>query len=426
MRVPLLDLQAQHAEIGTEIEDAVRRVLHSGRYIMGEDVFALEREVAEDLGIAHAVGVSAGTDALLATLRALGVGPGDEVVTTRADVLRDRRRWRRGWARARCSPTSTTRRCASIPAAAAAAVTARTRAIDPGPPVRPAGGSRLGGAVRGGRGRGPGAGRGRRRSGAPAAGRSLLPDRRTWARSATPARCSTDDDELADRRRAGSAPTARGRSTTTAIVGGNFRLDALQAAILRAKLRARWPAGPRRGAPTPRATASCSRRHGSRPSSACPAPHPRTCGTSSSCARPRRDALRAHLAAAGVGTEVYYPVPLHLQPCFADLGGREGDLPEAEKAAREVLALPVHANLSEAQLGHVASSMRAFYACDVARVLGGRCCRHDRCRTNVVRELDRGPRVLDRKPATGEHVLVDLGVEVGKPVGELDLTPVSV
>jgi dTDP-4-amino-4,6-dideoxygalactose transaminase len=76
---------------------------------------------------------------------------------------------------------------------------------------------------------------------------------------------------------------------------------------------------------------------------------------------PRRDALRQHLAQAGIETEVYYPTPLHLQPCFAHLGNRAGDLPEAEKAAQECLALPVHPDLDHAQLAHVAAQVGAFY-----------------------------------------------------------------
>ncbi len=356
MRVPLLDLQAQHAEIGTEIEDAVRRVLHSGRYIMGEDVFALEREVAEDLGIAHAVGVSSGTDALLAALWATGIGPGDEVVTTAMSFF----------ATAGCiSRLGATPVFADIdprtfnldPVSALSKVTPKTKAIVPVhlfgriadmTALAAAGLPLIEDAAQA--------------YGAPGMGTlgklvtlSFFPSKNLGA-AGDAGMVLGNDDELIDRVRLYRTHGSRPKYTHH-VVGANLRMDTLQAAILRVKRAhvAGWNA-------KRRANAARYRELLAGTPLLLPGDALGHVWHHFVIRAPRRDELRAFLKSREIDSEVYYPTPLHLQPCFADLGGREGDLPEAEKAAREVLALPVHADLSEAQLEHVADSVRAFYA----------------------------------------------------------------
>jgi dTDP-4-amino-4,6-dideoxygalactose transaminase len=165
----------------------------------------------------------------------------------------------------------------------------------------------------------------------------------------------TDDAALADRMRLLRAHGARPKYLHH-MVGANFRLDALQAAILRAKRPhlVDWNRRRRHNvaryrellAGTPLGLPDDAEGH---------------VWHHFVVRAPAREELKQHLAAREVETEVYYPIPLHLQPCFADLGGKEGDFPEAERAAREVLALPVHPDLTDAQLEHVAASVRAFY-----------------------------------------------------------------
>jgi dTDP-4-amino-4,6-dideoxygalactose transaminase len=169
----------------------------------------------------------------------------------------------------------------------------------------------------------------------------------------------TDDEAFADKvallRAHGSKP-----KYVHHLVGGNFRLDALQAAILRVKLGhlAEWTAGRRRNAERYRRLFAAAN---------LPAEIILPEDTASHIYNqfviraPRRDALREHLGRSGVGTEIYYPLTLHLQPCFAELGYREGAFPHAERAAQEVLALPIYAELTEAQQAYVVERIAAFY-----------------------------------------------------------------
>ncbi|MCE9575552.1 MAG: DegT/DnrJ/EryC1/StrS family aminotransferase, partial [Deltaproteobacteria bacterium] len=169
----------------------------------------------------------------------------------------------------------------------------------------------------------------------------------------------TDDDALADRltllRNHGARPKYH-----HVLLGGNFRLDALQAAVLATRLphfeaavaarRARAAIYDRllRDAVLP-------------PELRMPAPHPEHTWHQYVIRAPRRDALRTHLAAAGIATEIYYPEPLHLQSCFADLGYRAGSMPVAERAAAEVLALPIQPALSIDQQAAVVDAIAGFY-----------------------------------------------------------------
>jgi len=353
VRVPLLDLQAQHVEIAGEIEDAVRRVLHSGRYIMGEDVFALEREVAADLGIAHAVGVSSGTDALLAALWAIGVGPGDQVVTSAMSFF----------ATAGCiARLGATPVFADIdprsfdldPDAALAKVTPRTKAIVPvhlfgrladTAPLAASGLPVIEDAAQA--------------YGAPGMGTtgslvtlSFFPSKNLGA-AGDAGMVLGNDTALVERvrlyRTHGASP-----KYVHHVVGANLRLDTLQAAILRVKRAhvAGWNA-------KRRANAARYRELLAGTPLTLPDDAPGHVWHHFVVRAPRRDQLRAYLLDREIETEIYYPRPLHLQPCFP--GGREGELPEAERAAREVLAVPVHADLRPDQLDHVAATIRAFY-----------------------------------------------------------------
>lgn len=170
----------------------------------------------------------------------------------------------------------------------------------------------------------------------------------------------TDDPALADRIALLRTQGARPKYHHLAI-GGNFRLDPLQAAVLRAKLPhlAAWTAARRGHAERYRALFAGARVP---PELRLPAPHPAHVYHQFVIRAPRRDALRAALAADGIGTEIYYPEPLHLQPCFAELGYRAGAFPVAERACRDVLALPIHPVLAADAQAFVVERIAAFYA----------------------------------------------------------------
>jgi dTDP-4-amino-4,6-dideoxygalactose transaminase len=357
MRVPLLDLRAQYATLGTSIEAAVKRVLESGHYILGEDVAAFERELAAATGRPHAIAVSSGTDALLLALMALGIGPGDEVVTTPLSFFATAGAIVRLGARpvfADIDPRSFN----LDPARAAACVNERTRAFLPvhlfgraaelaplratGVPIVEDAAQAIGVATLGAATR--------------CATLSFFPSKNLGAAGDAGA-VICEDADYADRLRLMRAHGSRPKYVHH-VVGGNFRIDTLQAAILRAKLPhlAAWNSARRRNA----------ERYGAL-----------LAGTPLGLPEPvdghvwhhyvvrvpdgRREALRKHLAEHTVETEVYYPMPLHLQPCFAELGYKPGDLPAAEIACAEVLALPVHPDLSAEQQEYVAASVQEFY-----------------------------------------------------------------
>jgi dTDP-4-amino-4,6-dideoxygalactose transaminase len=170
----------------------------------------------------------------------------------------------------------------------------------------------------------------------------------------------TDDEGFADRVRLLRAHGARPKYTHHA-VGGNFRLDALQAAVLRVKLPRLegWTAERRANAARYRRLFAAARVP---PELRLPDDAPGHIYNQFVIRAPRRDALRDHLTGAGIGTEVYYPLPFHLQPCFRELGVREGQLPRAEEAAREALALPIYPELGEAQQAAVVAEIERFYA----------------------------------------------------------------
>ncbi len=360
----MLDLRAQYASIRAEVDAAMARVVESQRFILGPEVEALEGEIAAYCGCTYAVGVSSGTDALLAALMALGVGPGDEVITTPFTFAATATAIARLGARAvfvdlepRTFNVDVTR--------VADAMTPRTRAIVP---VHLYGQMAEVLALREIAGDVPVVEDAAQAIGAEQDGRRAGSVGRAGALSFFPSKnlgafgdggmVLTSDAALAERVRVLRSQGQRARHEVVEI-GGNFRLDALQAAVLRVKLRhldAWTEARQRNAARYAELLASAS----------VPVTMPVTLPGRRHVFNqlvvrvPRRDALRAHLAARGIASEVYYPTPLHLQPAFAAWGGEPGDFPEAERASREVLALPVYPELTEDQIGEVVGAIRDF------------------------------------------------------------------
>jgi dTDP-4-amino-4,6-dideoxygalactose transaminase len=365
MGVPLLDLQAQYAPLRDEILAAIARVADSQRFIGGPEVEAFEREIADDLGVAHAVGLSSGTDALLVALMALGIGPGDEVITPTFSFF----------ATAGCVT-----RVGAIPrfvdidpatfnldaAAVADALTARTRAIIPvhlygqcadmDPLLDLA--RRSGIAVIEDAAQAIGATYKGRQAGAmgTAGCFSFFPSKNLGA-FGDAGLLTTNDDALAREARLLRNHGAEPKYIHQRI-GGNFRLDAIQAAVLRVKRPhlAGWSEARRRNAGRYDRLFAAS---GAAVGLPARAPDRRHIFNQYVVRVPARDAVREALAARGIGTEVYYPVPFHLQPCFAPLGYREGDFPAAEAAAADVLALPIYGELTEAQQVEVVDGVRS-------------------------------------------------------------------
>jgi dTDP-4-amino-4,6-dideoxygalactose transaminase len=363
MPIPLLDLQGQYGPLRDELLAAIARVCDSQRFIGGPEVEGLEREIATYLGVQHAVGLSSGTDALLVALMALGVGPGDEVITPTFSFF----------ATAGCvSRVGATPVLVDIdpltynmdPSAAAAAITPRTRAIIPvhlygqsaemDPVLADA--ARRGIAVIEDAAQAIGATyKGRAAGSMGKAGCfSFFPSKNLGA-FGDAGLLTTDDDALAHEvrllRNHGAEPKYFHKR-----IGGNFRLDALQAAVLRVKLPHldRWTAMRRANADRYDALFADAGEAVTVPFRAAGRDH---IFNQYVIRVPQRDAVRARLDASGVGTEVYYPVPFHLQECFTPLGYKAGDFPAAEAAAAETLALPIYGELTEAQQRDVVSAV---------------------------------------------------------------------
>jgi len=363
MRVPLLDLQEPYRPIRDDLIAALIRVADTQRFIGGPEVEALERELAAFIGVRHAIGVSSGTDALLVSLMALGIAPGDEVVTTPFSFF---------------ATAGSIVRLGAVPVfvdvdaqtfnidagAVAAAITPRTRAIMPvhlyGLPadMRPLleAAARAGVPVVEDAAQAIGASYGDRQAGAMGAVGcfSFFPSKNLGA-FGDAGLVTTDDDRLAHDVRLlrdhGAEPKYFHKR-----VGGNFRLDALQAAVLRVKLPhlAAWTAARRANADRYDRLFRERRLDVRVPIR----PDGRGHIFNQYVIRVRnRDEVRASLERAGIGTEIYYPVPFHLQECFAPLGYREGAFPAAEAAAREVLALPVYPGLTEMQQRSVVDAL---------------------------------------------------------------------
>jgi dTDP-4-amino-4,6-dideoxygalactose transaminase len=368
--VPALDLRAQYQAIRDEIEPVLRRVIEGQMFVLGPEVERLEIEVAEYCGVARGIGCASGTDALLLPLMALGVGPGDEVITTPYSFFATAGSiWRIG---ARPVFVDIEPETYNLdPTRIEAAITPRTRAIMPvhlygqaadmdpiaaiarqrGLFVLEDAAQAIGAAYRG------------RRAGSlgQAAAFSFYPSKNLGG-FGDGGMMTTDDPGLARRlarlRVHGMEPKYHHHE-----VGFNSRLDAIQAAVLRVKLRHldTWTRQRREAAARYH---TLFQAHGLAELVTLPAERPghyhvfnqyviRVSATA-------RDPLREYLTARQIGTEIYYPVPLHLQPCFAALGHRPGDFPNAEAAARESLALPMYPELTEEQQRSAVGSIRQF------------------------------------------------------------------
>jgi dTDP-4-amino-4,6-dideoxygalactose transaminase len=368
-KVPLLDLKAQFAPIRADVLDAMTRVCDAQQFILGPEVEALERELAAFLHVPHAIGVSSGTDALLVALMALDVGPGDEVVTTPFSFFATAGSVARLGAR----PVFVDIDAATFnidTGRIEAAITPRTKAIVPvhlfgqsagmdaiteiatrtSVPVVEDAAQAIGTTYRdqivGGLG---------------AIGCFSFFPTKNLGTFGDGGLVTTRDAALARKMRAIRQHGGEVKYHHDS-VGGNFRLDALQAAILRVKLphldawtQARQRNAERYDAMFADASLTDIIRLPVRASDSTHIFHQYVIRT------PERDRLRAFLQDRGVGTEVYYPVPLHLQPCFRGLGQSAGAFPRAEAAATEVLALPIYGELTEIQQGWVVEAIREFF-----------------------------------------------------------------
>jgi dTDP-4-amino-4,6-dideoxygalactose transaminase len=368
-RVPLLDLQAQYAPLREDLLAAITRVCDSQRFILGPEVEAFEAEVAAAIGVEHAVGVSSGTDALLAAMMAVGVGPGDEVVTSTYSFFATAGCVSRLGARpvlVDIDPATYNLDASAV----AAAVTPRTKAIVPVhlfgqsadlDPLLEAARS-VGARVIEDACQAIGARYKDRPVGAigDLGCFSFFPSKNLGG-FGDGGLVTTNDPELARRVRVLRAHGSQVKYHHEQI-GGNFRLDALQAAVLRVKLPhlPAWARGRRRNAERYRALFRAADPTG-RVRLPVEAPDATHVYNQFAIRVPRRDEVRAFLEANGIGTEVYYPIPFHLQPCFAPLGYPAGAFPEAEAAAAESLALPIYAELTDDQLRCVVDAVMGFF-----------------------------------------------------------------
>lgn len=375
MQVPLLDLKAQYASIKDELLLAMAEVMESQQFILGPKVEECEKAIAKYSGCQYAVGVTSGSDALIACLMAENIGPGDEVITTPYTFF---------------ATVGAISRLGATPvfvdidpitynidvAQIAAKIRKKTRAIIPvhlygqmadmEPIMALAESNKLiviedaaqaiGSEYKG------------RRAGS--IGHygcfSFFPSKNLGA-AGDGGMIVTNDTDRAEKLRVLRAHGSKPKYFHK-VVGGNFRLDALQAAIVSAKLPHldSWTAGRQRNAKIyDRLFVEAGLASGGQ--------------TGSNVALPKvltnrhifnqyvirvsdRDALQNYLRGRGIGTEVYYPVPMHAQECFMYLGHKAGEFPESETAAKETVALPIYPELSEAQLKYVVECVWDFYS----------------------------------------------------------------
>lgn len=378
--MPFLDLKAQFADIRAEIRTVVDEVMESQSFILGPKVEAFEGEIAAYSGVKFAIGVSSGTDALLVALMALGIKPGDEVITTpftffaTAGVI----------ARMHAIPVFVDIDSATFnidPARIGRAVTKKTKAIIPVHlfgqcaemtpiletashyeiPVIEDAAQSIGAEYRGKRAGSMG-GMGTF---------SFFPSKNLGG-FGDGGMVITNNAELANK-----IKLLRHHGAENAYehkyIGGNFRLDALQAAILSAKLGhlEKWSAARREnvkyydhrlelsGLPRKKIVLP--------PVSAYEKSGDVNYHTFNQYTLrvKNRDGLQAHLKKAGIGCAVYYPVPLHLQDCFKDLGHARGDFPNSEKAAKEVLSIPIFPGLTTEQKDYVIETICSFYEAQI-------------------------------------------------------------
>ena len=366
--VPLLDLQAQYRPLRAEILAAIERVCDSQRFIMGPEITALEHEMATMLGVRHAVAVSSGTDALLLALMALDIKAGDEVVTPTYSFFATAGAVARLSARPVLVDIDDTT-FNMDPAKLSAAITPRTKAVIPvhlfgqsaemeailnitakaGIPVVEDAAQAIGASYKS-----------QPLGGLGAFGCfSFFPSKNLGA-FGDAGLVTTNDEALAKKARLLRTHGMEPRYYHH-LVGANFRMDALQAAILRVKAPhlAGWTEHRRANADRYR---SLFRDAGllDRVTLPVEAPDRRHIYNQFVIRTSDRDGLKKHLDAAGIGTEIYYPVPFHQQPCFAYLGYRAGDFPRAERAAHDSLAIPIYSELTLTQQETVVSAVAEF------------------------------------------------------------------
>lgn len=374
MHVPLLDLKAQYATIKSEVEAEIAEVMESQHFILGPKVEQCEQAIAQYSRCSHAVGVSSGTDALLACLMAENIGPEDEVITTPYTFFASVGAIARVGATpvfVDIDPITYNLDSNQI----AAKVTGKTRAIIPvhlyGQMAEMDGVMAVAGkyslVVIEDAAQAIGAEHKGRRAGS--IGHygcfSFFPSKNLGA-AGDGGMIVTNDAGRAEKlkclRAHGSKPKYHHK-----VVGGNFRLDALQAAIVTSKLRHldAWTAARQRNAKkydqlfleAGLSGAGNKSSHVGLPSVVAD----RHIFNQYVIRVSGRDRLQVALQQRKIGTEVYYPIPMHLQECFAYLGHGAGSYPESERAAKETVALPIYPELSEAELSYVVESIREFF-----------------------------------------------------------------
>jgi len=385
LHVPLLDLKPQYHALKAELDAAMLKVAESQMFILGPAVRELEEQVAAYCGAKYGIGVSSGTDALLVALMALDIGAGDEVITspytffaTGGTIARtgarpvfvdidpvtyniDVKRIRE-FVEVRCEMRDgqLVNRGSGGKVKAIMPVHLYGQAADMGPILDIARRNGLRVVEDAAQAIGTEYSGGKRVGGLGDIGCfSFFPTKNLGA-FGDAGLCTTNDEALATRlkqlRVHGMEP-----KYYHAMIGGNFRIDEIQAAVLVVKLGhlEAWHAGRRRNAAYyDRAFEAAG--VGDQVFTPVATPGGRHIYNQYVVRVPERDRLRAYLAECGVGTEVYYPVPLHMQQCFAYLGYRPEDCPESARAAEETLALPIFPELTEQQLQHVVDSIANF------------------------------------------------------------------
>ncbi len=363
--IPILDLRAQYHSIKQEIDAAVGGVLEEGHFILGPNVKALEQEIARTCGCGYGIGMASGTDALRLAMDALQIGPGDEVITTPFTFVATANTV----SRAGATPVFVDIDPQTFnldPARIEAAITARTKAILPvhlygqpcdikpimdlaarhNLPVIEDSAQAIGATY----------------DGKPVSSFGVIgcfsfyPTKNLGAYGDA-GMAVTGDQEIAAlldvlRRHGGRVKYYHER------IGYNSRLDEIQAAILRVKLRHLddWTAARRRVAARYDELLA-----GAPVTTPYQAPNVKHVYHQYTIRAPRRGELEAFLKGRGIGTMIYYPVPLHLQEIYANQGLGPGSLPEAERAAEEVLSLPIYPELTDGQIEEVAAAIRQFY-----------------------------------------------------------------
>jgi dTDP-4-amino-4,6-dideoxygalactose transaminase len=384
--VPLLDLKAQYAQIRAEVLPVIEQVCASQRFILGDEVLGLEDEVARYCASAAGIGVSSGTDALLLALMALNIGAGDEVITSpytffatagtiarlgarpvfcdidpltfnvspaavqefidRQCVVRAGRLINRasGGAVKALMPVHLYGQSADMDPLMSLAKQYRLKVIED---AAQAIGTEYKNGVRVG-----------------AIGDigcfSFFPTKNLGA-FGDAGLCTTNDADLAESMRVLRVHGGKPKYFHS-VIGGNFRIDELQSAVLRVKLKYldRWTQGRQRNAAF--YNAAFADAHFANKLATPSVPQDGRHIFNQYIVRvQKRDALKDFLGKRGVGTEIYYPVPLHLQKCFEYLQHRAGDFPESERAALETLALPIYPELAPEQLQHVVAAIAEFY-----------------------------------------------------------------